>query len=70
MGKKRYKKGIESLKKEITIHKGKLEEAERRDNVGLAAYYKEEIENMKQNIKKKQLKLTLKTVKFINKLNL
>ena len=57
MGKKKYKKGIESLKKEVTVHKGKLEEAERKDNVGLAVYYKDEIENMEQNIKKKQLKL-------------
>jgi len=44
MGKKKYKKGIESLQKEIDIHKNvKLQNAMADGNTELAGYYNKEI---------------------------
>jgi hypothetical protein len=44
--KKRMKKGIESLRKQIGIHTEKLEEAKRSGNIGLTKYYEKEIESL------------------------
>jgi|TARA_B100001971_G_scaffold17488_2_gene13592 peptide subunit release factor 1 (eRF1) len=41
--KKRLKKGIESLKKQIEFHEDKLEEAERKKDENLVRYYEKEI---------------------------
>tara|TARA_B100002003_G_C13967457_1_gene468321 strand:+ start:161 stop:349 length:189 start_codon:yes stop_codon:yes gene_type:complete len=41
--KKRLKKGIESLKKQIEFHEDKLEEAERKKDESLVRYYEKEI---------------------------
>lgn len=46
--KKRLKKGIESLKKQIEIHEDKLEEAKKRGNEELTRYYEGEIEKMEE----------------------
>ena len=48
MSKKRYKKGIESLEKQIEIHKDKLENARKRGDIGLADYYEKEIEHFER----------------------
>jgi len=55
--KKRLKKGIESLEKQIEIHEKKLEEAEKEGNYELGSYYKKEINGLKKvkNNKKKIL---------------
>lgn len=45
MSKKRQKKGIESLEKQIELHKSKLESARKKGDVGLANYYEKEIEH-------------------------
>lgn len=47
-GKKRSKKGIESLEKQIELHKEKLRQAEKEGNVGLVEYYEKEIQNFEQ----------------------
>ena len=46
--KKRSKKGIESLDKQIKIHREKLEQAREKENIGLANYYEKEIEHFEQ----------------------
>ncbi len=55
--KKRAKKGIESLEKQIKLHKEKLKEAERNENIGLASYYEKEIQHFEQAIKKLEHRL-------------
>ena len=58
MSKKKYKKGIESIKKEIGIHKNiKLEKALEEGNLELAGYYKKEIERLEEQLKEKEEKL-------------
>ena len=58
MSKKKYKKGIESIKKEISIHKDiKLEKALDEGNLKLAGYYKKEIERLEEQLKDKEEKL-------------
>ncbi len=58
MSKKKYKKGIESLKKEIEIHKDiKLQKALEEDNVELARYYEKEIKRLESQLKEKEEKL-------------
>ncbi len=52
--KKRTKKGIESLKGQITEHAKKLEGAYDEGKIELASYYKKEIEKFKKNIEKKK----------------
>jgi len=55
-GKKRAKKGIESIEKQIEIHKGKLRKAEGEGNVGLMKYYEKEIQNfdrVKEKLKRR-----------------
>lgn len=54
--KKRLKKGIESLEKQIDIHKDKLKEAVGEGNEELALYYEKDIERLfKEKEKKKRL---------------
>jgi len=52
--KKRLKKGIESIRKQIEIHKNKLEEAKKSGNIGLAEYYEKEIKNLESALEKRQ----------------
>ena len=47
MSKKKYKKGIESLKKEIDLHRNvKLQKALKDDNIELSGYYEKEIKSL------------------------
>lgn len=58
MSKKKYKKGIESIRKEINIHKNiKLEKARNDENIELAAYYEKEIKRLEEQLIEKQEKL-------------
>ena len=58
MSKKRYKKGIESLKKEISIHRGKkLQKALEEGNLELAGYYEKEIKRLQEQLMEKEEKL-------------
>ena len=52
--KKRLQKGIKSLEKQIRLHEEKLKKAEEEDNIGLAEYYKKEIEAKKRDKEEKQ----------------
>lgn len=58
MSKKKYKKGIESLQKEIDIHRNaKLEKALEEGNIELAGYYEKEIKRLEEQLSEKQKKL-------------
>lgn len=58
MSKKKYKKGIESLKKEIDVHRNvKLQKALEDDNVELAGYYEKEIKRLEGQLAEKGEKL-------------
>ena len=58
MSKKKYKKGIESIEKQIDIHKNiKLEKALEEGNVELAGYYEKEIKRLQEQLKEKETKL-------------
>ncbi|MCH8003108.1 MAG: hypothetical protein IH934_00615 [Nanoarchaeota archaeon] len=58
MSKKKYKKGIESLKKEIGIHRNiKLQKALEEDNIELAGYYQKEIKRLESQLMEKEEKL-------------
>jgi len=52
--KKRLKKGIESIKEQIAIHKSKLEEAREEGNEELARYYEKEIPNLEKEEQRKE----------------
>ena len=52
--KKRLQKGIESLEKQIRLHEEKLKKAEEEDDIGLAEYYKKEIDAKKMDKEEKQ----------------
>lgn len=52
--KKRLKKGIESLEKQITLHEEKLKKAVEEDNMELAEYYKKEINSKKKDKEDKE----------------
>lgn len=52
--KKRLKKGIESLDRQIKIHEEKLQRAEQQDHIELADYYRKEILAKKKDKEKKQ----------------
>lgn len=52
--KKRLKKGIESLKKQVEIHEKKLKEAVDKDYIELVEYYEKEIKAKKRDIEKKE----------------
>lgn len=47
-GKKRAKKGIESIEKQIEFHKEKLRKAKGEGNIGLVNYYEKEMRNFEQ----------------------
>ena len=47
-GKKRTKKGIDSLSKQIEIHKEKLKKAQENGNIGLSNYYEKEMEHFER----------------------
>ena len=54
--KKRLKKGIESIEKQIDLHKDKLKNAVDEGNEELARYYEKDIERLdKEKEKKKDL---------------
>ena len=73
MSKKKYKKGIESIQKEIDIHRNvKLEKALEEGNIELAGYYEKEIKRLEEQLSEKQKKLLprgkrLKIKKYCNK---
>ena len=52
--KKRLKKGIESLEKQIDLHEQKLHQAEEENNFELAGYYKKEITSKKNDVEEKK----------------
>jgi hypothetical protein len=52
--KKRLKKGIESLEKQIEIHKEKRKMAEEEGNIELEDYYRREIEAKKRDKERKE----------------
>lgn len=52
--KKRLKKGIESLEKQIKLHEEKLTKAKKDDNMGLVSYYMGELDSMKKTLKEKK----------------
>ena len=52
--KKRLEKGIDSLGKQIKLHEEKLKKAEEDDNIGLASYYRKEINAKKKDKQEKQ----------------
>ena len=52
--KKRLKKGIESLEKQIKLHEEKLRKAEEEDNIELAGYYRKEINAKKRDKEEKE----------------
>jgi len=58
MSKKKYKKGIESITKEIDIHRNiKLEKALNEGNIELAGYYEKEIKRLEEQLREKEIKL-------------
>lgn len=58
MSKKKFKKGIQSIQKEIDIHKNvKLEMALNDGNTELAGYYEKEIKRLEEQLSEKQKKL-------------
>ena len=52
--KKRLEKGIKSLRKQIEIHKEKLENAKKDGNEDLTRYYLKDIERLENEEKKKE----------------
>ena len=52
--KKRLQKGIKSLEKQIRLHEEKLNKAEEEGNIGLASYYRKEINAKKKDKEEKQ----------------
>ncbi|MBI2971621.1 MAG: nucleotidyltransferase domain-containing protein [Candidatus Aenigmarchaeota archaeon] len=54
--KKRAKKGIRSLERQIEIHKLKLRKAQSEGNIGLSNYYEKELEHFDQAKKKRENK--------------
>ena len=64
--KKRTKKGIESLDKQIAIHLEKIRIAEEQGNEGLVRYHEREIENFgrQKEKKKKRIMPKLKRKKY------
>lgn len=58
MSRKKYKKGIESLKKEIDLHRDvKLQKALGEGNIELAGYYEKEIKRLEEQLMEKEEKL-------------
>jgi len=58
VNKKKYKKGVESIKKQIDIHKNiKFKKAKEEGNIELAGYYEKEIKRLEEQLIEKQEKL-------------
>ena len=58
MTKKRVKKSIRGIQRQIDIHKDvKLDTAVREGNTGLAGYYEKEIRRLEEQLREKQRKL-------------
>jgi len=57
MNKKKIKKSIISIKKQIEIHEKKKEEAEKEGDIELNEYYKKEIDGLKDALERKEKKL-------------
>lgn len=58
MSKKKYGKGIDSIKTQIDVHKNiKLQKALEEGNTELAGYYKKEIDRLEEQLKDKERKL-------------
>jgi len=58
MSKKKFKKSIENIQKEIDIHRNiKLEKVLDEENIGLAKYYEKEIKRLEEQLSEKQKKL-------------
>ncbi|MBU4201807.1 MAG: hypothetical protein L6243_03450 [Candidatus Altiarchaeales archaeon] len=54
---KRVKKGIDSLEKQLELHKEKLRQATEDGRYDLVNYYEKEIEHKKKDLQKKQNQL-------------
>lgn len=52
--KKRLKKGIESIEKQIEFHEQKLRKAEEENNFELAGYYRKELFSKKKDVEEKK----------------
>ena len=52
--KKRLKKGIESLQKQISLHEEKLKKAEKEGKIELVGYFEKEIEAKKKDKEKNE----------------
>jgi|TARA_B100001964_G_C13963683_1_gene478814 hypothetical protein len=57
MGKKKYKKGIDSLDGELTKHIDKFKEAMDRDDEGAMSYMAREMDALIEEKKKREIKL-------------
>ncbi len=58
MSKKKYKKGIGSIEKQIDIHKNiKLKKAIEEGNIELAGYYEKEIKRLEEQLMEKEKKI-------------
>ena len=58
MSKKKYKRGIRSIKDEIDVHRNiKLSKALENGNIELAGYYQKEIKRLENQSIKKEIKL-------------
>ncbi len=61
-GKKRSKKGIESLENQIGLHREKLKSARENGNLGLTNYYEKELEHF-ENAKEKLMRRVMPKLK-------
>ena len=52
--KKRLKKGMESISKQIELHQEKREKAKKEDIIGLVKYYDKELDSFKNSLKEKK----------------
>jgi len=67
MSKKRFKKGVKSLQKQISLHKNvKLARASEGGNVELARYYEKEIQRLEEQLSEKERKLLPKSRRLKN----
>jgi hypothetical protein len=58
VSKKKYKKGVESIKEQIDIHRSvKFAKAEEEGNIELAGYYEKEIKRLEEQLLEKQERL-------------
>ena len=51
---KRLKKGMESIGKQIKLHQKKREKAKEDDNIALVKYYDKELDSFKNSLKEKK----------------